>query len=99
LLVASTRYGDEAGGQSELVALQALSLERVLVAMATNERVASFLRNYPERDGAIEALEDDIARQGRELLADLRTVTRERSAAAVRARAIRDQYLIGSQGS
>ena len=74
---------------------QARSMEQVLVALATNERVAACLRNYPRRDHAIESLEDDIGRQRHGLVADLRTVMRERSATAVASRLIRDEFVMG----
>lgn len=72
------------------------SIEQVLVAIGTNERVASALRRYPQRDAAIEALEADVSRQRRDLVADLRAVMRERSAPQVAGRMRRDAYLIGS---
>jgi hypothetical protein len=68
-------------------------LEQVLVALGTNEHVASALRRYPERDTAIEALEDDVDHQRRGLVADLRAVMRERSALQVAGRMRRDAYL------
>jgi hypothetical protein len=74
---------------------QARSFEDVLVAIATNERVAAFLRIYPERDLAIEALEHDMDRQRRGLVADLRASMRERTGATVAHRLIRDDFITG----
>jgi hypothetical protein len=86
-------YQDGARGQHEPMTPQGRSLEQVLVALGTNEHVASALRRYPQRDTAIEALEDDVDHQRRGLVADLRAVMRERSALQVAGRMRRDAYL------
>jgi len=76
---------------------QGRSLEQVLVALGTNEYVAAALRRYPRRDTAIQQLEDDISRQRGDLVSDLRAVMRERSAAQVAGRMLRDEHLVGSR--
>jgi hypothetical protein len=61
-------------------------LEQVLAAIATNEHVATTLRDYEERDRAIELLEDDVAVQRRQLVEELRTLLRPHTRAAMAAR-------------
>jgi hypothetical protein len=61
-------------------------LEQVLAAIATNEQVATTLRDYEERDRAIELLEDDVAVQRRQLVEELRILLRPHTRAAIAAR-------------
>ncbi|HEY2373273.1 MAG TPA: hypothetical protein VGH82_12165 [Gaiellaceae bacterium] len=75
------------------------TLERVLVAIATNEQVSSSLRGYRDRDHAIEQLEADMASQRRELIQELLAVARKHSAAPVAARMIRDEFIVGLRDS
>jgi hypothetical protein len=53
-------------------ARQPHSVLEILTAIATVERVSETLRGYPERDHAIEILEDELAIARVRLVGDLR---------------------------
>jgi hypothetical protein len=59
------------------------SLEQILAALTATERVSEALRGYPDRDKTIEALEDDMAIQRRQLLDELRAILRPHTQAAL----------------
>jgi hypothetical protein len=62
------------------------SVVQLLSAIATNERVAEALRAYPERDHAVEILEDEMVIARRLLVEDLRARLLPHTASAVRHR-------------
>ena len=60
------------------------TIAEILHAVATTEHVTDSLRRYPERDHAIEVLEDEVAIQRRMLVDDLRLRLRPAARSALR---------------
>jgi hypothetical protein len=57
-----------------MVATAEPQLRQLLGGLATAERVETVLRNYPERDDAIERLESAVREQRMQLARELRTL-------------------------
>jgi hypothetical protein len=75
---------------------EAHSFERVLTAIATNERVASCLSEYPDDDQAIRQLRDDVERQRRDLVREFRAIAQANAPSSIAARLNRDASLLGA---